>query len=32
MGGNFIEELAHMNYDHLKITEHASNSTHFGPP
>ena len=23
MGGNYIEELAHMHYDHLKIIEHA---------
>ena len=23
MGGDFIEELAKMNYDHLKMTEHS---------
>lgn len=32
MGGNYIEELAHMHYDHLKIIEHAllSATTHSG--
>jgi hypothetical protein len=32
MGGNYIEELAHMHYDHLKIIEHAllAATTHSG--